>query len=39
MNGVVVLNVLLRMAVDIAILLSYSLGCAIVFLMWLSIEL
>jgi len=43
MNGVVVLNVLPRMAVgisNIAISLSNSLGCcAIVFLLWLSIEL
>ena len=42
MNDVVVLNVLSRMAVgisNIAISLSSSLGCcAIVFLLWLSIE-
>jgi len=41
MNGVVVLNMLSRMAVgisNIAISLSNSLGCAIVCLLWLSIE-
>jgi len=41
MNGVVVLDVLSRIAVgvsNIAVSLSNSLGCAIDFLLWLSIK-